>query len=151
AQDIAGSSEGGARPPEKDCRRAKPEEIGQQIIQSAGGSDARKGKQIRGCDHAALVLFFRAVLDQGIDWHDKKPAGKAQRGEQEQHLERRKPGNSQGETQPGHAQRAQRDETVFNLPAGKVARHTLPKPIPIATAASSGPVCELLSRKTLSP
>ncbi len=62
------------------------------------------------------------MLNQRADRHDKEPAGKPQPREQQHHRIKRQSRNCQAQAETRHAQRAKRNQPVFDLPTGKKPR-----------------------------
>ena len=54
----------------------------QYVIDSGGRANADPGNQIGSRDRAAAILFFRTMLDQGIDGHREETGAESQNRQQ---------------------------------------------------------------------
>src|SRR4029077_15394689 len=118
-QHVPGSRQRRNRGPKKNRSGAQAQPVRNVVICARSNTYAYERKPVCRAENAALVFLLRNVLNQRADWHDKESAGETQPREQQQHRFKCQSRNRQAEPQQRHAQRAQRNQPVFDLSARK--------------------------------
>ncbi len=95
------------------------------VIRARGEEDSDEGDQIRRRDHAALLLRPRPVLNQSVERHARSnPAEKSEQqrrcSSDERTSKRIGAGAVKQRAEDRHAQRAERNQPIFDFSAGEI-------------------------------
>src|SRR5258705_3555690 len=96
-------------------------------IDSWGCDYAHEREEIRECNDPALVVFVRSMLNQRVNGDDKKPAGKAKKGEQHDYLNKGQPLEGNRQRKNRHADRPEWYQAIFDLAGRKKSCGHAPK------------------------
>ena len=93
---------------------------GEKVVGAGGKENSDERKQIRGGNHAAFFFRARAVLDQGVERHGEETAEKSEQCEMRAGALNCVAGIIKQRAKDGHAERAERDQAVFDFAAGEI-------------------------------
>src|SRR5208337_141531 len=94
----------------------------EEIVNARRSADTNKRKKVRCSNHPAFVLFVGAVLNQSIDGDSEETGREAKGGEQYQHMRERQISGGKQDSEQGHADGAERNQSVFDFAARKITR-----------------------------
>src|SRR5271154_6550478 len=96
------------------------------IVSTRRDEYAYERPEIRRRDYAPFILWTRTMLDERVQRHRKKAAKKSEERQIHRRAHHRLVRKVKHGAKNGHANRAQRNQSVFDFSSGKISRRDAP-------------------------